>query len=103
MLVNIEQAVTKRVMTPRQRATMSVEFSLDALLRGNAGQRADLYAKWVQNGIATRSECRQLENLPPREEANALTAQSNLLPLALLGKTQPQGGGNAAAQNPVAQ
>ena len=86
MLVSIEQAVRKRVMTPRQRSSMSVEFSLDALLRGNPAQRAELYAKNVQNGIMTRNECRQLENLQPVSGADALTAQSNLLPLDKLGQ-----------------
>lgn len=91
MLVSIEQAVRKRVMTPRQRASMAVEFSLDALLRGNAKDRAELYAQLVQNGIATRAECRQLENLPPIQGSDVLTAQSNLLPLDKLGQQQQAG------------
>lgn len=105
MLVAIEQAVRKRVMTPQQRSRMSVEFSLDALLRGNAKDRAELHAKNVQNGLMTRNEVRQLENLPPDPSpaANQLTAQSNLLPLDKLGMTQPIGGNDAPAQEPVAQ
>jgi HK97 family phage portal protein len=99
--VSIEQAVRKRVMTPRQRAAMTVEFSMDALLRGNAKDRAELYASLVQNGIATRAECRQLENLPPIPGSDQLTAQSNLVPLDLMGKTPP-GAANAAAQEPFA-
>jgi HK97 family phage portal protein len=86
MLVSIEQAVRKQVMTAAQRTRMTAEFSLDALLRGNAKDRAELYAQLVQNGIATRAECRQLENLPPIEGADQLTAQTNLAPLSLLGK-----------------
>lgn len=86
MLVSIEQATRKRVMTAAQRASMSCEFSLDALLRGNPTQRAELYSKNVQNGVMTRNECRQLENLPPVPGADALTAQSNLMPLDKLGK-----------------
>jgi phage portal protein BeeE len=100
LLVSIEQAVTKRVLTPSQRARMKVEFSFDALLRGNATARAELYAKQVQNGIMTRNECRQLENLPPMTGADELTAQSNLLPLDKLGQ---QGAGNAGSQNTIAQ
>ena len=88
ILVAIEQAITKRVLTPAQRARYSVEFSLDALLRGNAAQRADLYSKLVQNGIATRAECRQLENLPPMDGTDQLTAQTNLAPLHMLGQVQ---------------
>jgi HK97 family phage portal protein len=101
MLVSIEQAVRKRVMTPRQRATMSIEFNLDALLRGNPKDRAELYAKLVQNGVMDRNEARQLENLPPRTDAGELTAQSNLVPLRLLGKVS-NGGSNVATQDPIA-
>lgn len=105
LLVNLEQAVRKRVMTPGQRAGLTVEFSLDALLRASAKDRAELYAKYVQNGLKTRNECRQLENDPPDTSplANQLTVQSNLVPLRLLGQVQPTGGSNAPAQDPVAQ
>jgi HK97 family phage portal protein len=95
LLVSIEQAVRKRVMTSRQRSKMSAEFALDALLRGSPTQRAELYAKNVQNGIMTRNECRQLENLPPYDGADDLTAQSNLLPLKNLGQTANSGGNGA--------
>lgn len=104
MLVAIEQAITKRVLTPQQRARMSVEFNFDALLRGNAKDRAELYAKLVQNGIATRAECRQLENLPPIAGSDALTAQSNLVPLDQLGQSQSSSGGqDVDSQDSVAQ
>lgn len=103
ILVAIEQAVTKRVLTPRQRASMSVEFNFDALLRGNAKDRAELHSKNVQNGIMTRNECRQLENLPPISGADELTAQTNLVPVNMLGQVQPQGGANAASQDSIAQ
>ena len=95
MLVSIEQATRKRVMTAKQRANMSAEFALDALLRGSPTQRAELYSKNVQNGIMTRNECRQLENLAPADGADDLTAQSNLLPLKSLGQTVNSGGNGA--------
>lgn len=100
MLICIEQAVRKRVMTPRQRVTMVGEMSLDALLRGNPKDRAEINAKNVQNGISTRAEVRQLEGLPFVPGSDVLTAQSNLVPLNLLGKTPPAAGGNG---NNIAQ
>jgi HK97 family phage portal protein len=107
MLVSIEQALRKRVLTPAQRARLSVEFSFEALLRGDPKSRAEFYAVGLQNGYITRNEVRQLENLPPvaGAGANALTAQSNLVPLDLLGRTTTNnmGTSNAPAQNPVAQ
>jgi HK97 family phage portal protein len=99
--VNIEQAVRKRVMTPRQRATMAIEFSMDALLRGSLKDRMEIYAKAVQNGVYSRAECRQFENMPPIAGSDQLTAQTNLVPLSMMGKAQP-GAGNAAAQEPLA-
>ena len=61
----------------------------------------EIYAKAVQNGLKTRNECRQLENDPPIDGAGELTAQTNLVPLRLLG--QVSGGRNADPQAPVAQ
>jgi HK97 family phage portal protein len=104
LLVSIEQALRKQVFTPAQRARMSAEFSHDALLRGSLKDRLAAYAQATQNGIYTRAECRQLENLPPLPGSDMLTAQSNLVPLSMLGQvTTTNGGSNAPAQNPVAQ
>lgn len=102
MLVSIEQAITRRVLTSGQRARLTVEFSLDGLLRANLKDRMDIYAQAVQNGIYTRGECRQLENLPPVEGDGELTAQSNLAPLSMLGAAS-QGAANAGTQEPIAQ
>lgn len=103
VLVRIEQAIAKRVLTPAQRASATVEFSFDALLRASLKDRMEVYAKAVQNGLKTRNECRQLENDPPIAGADDLTAQSNLVPLPMLGRIVKPGGGNAAQENPVAQ
>ena len=85
IVVNIEQAVRKRVMTARQRALQVAEMSIDALLRGSLKDRFDYYGKAVQNGLKTRNECRQLENDPPLPGGDVLTVQSNLLPIEQLG------------------
>lgn len=100
MLVSIEQAVRKRVMTPRQRATQTAEFSLDALLRASLKDRMEIYAKAVQNGLKNRNECRQLENDPPYTGGDMFTAQSNLAPIDMLGKIKPTA---APAPDPIQQ
>lgn len=96
MLVSIEQAVRKRVMTPRQRATMSAEFSLDALLRASLKDRMEIYSTAVQNGIYSRNECRQLENAEPYAGGEVFTAQVNLAPVGQLGMLS-----NPAADSPA--
>lgn len=93
---NIEQAFRKRVMTPRQRATMTAEISMDAMMRASIKDRFELYAKATQNGLKTRNECRQLENDPPLEGGDELTAQSNLVPLSMMGKVTATAAGNDA-------
>lgn len=93
VIINIEQAVRKRVMAPRQRATMTAEHSFDALLRADPKDRAEMYAKGAQNGWITRAEIRQLEGWPYMEGTDQLTAQSNLVPLDMLGKVKPAAAG----------
>lgn len=93
--VSIAQAVKRSVMTPKQRASMTVEHGLDALLRADPAGRASFYSTGLQNGYITRNEVRQLENLPRDTSAmaNMLTVQSNLIPIEDLGKVDPPGQG----------
>lgn len=95
MCINIEQAVRKRVFTARQRASMTAEYGMDALLRGDPTKRAEINAKNVQNGIKSRAEVRQLEGDPYIKGTEILTAQSNLVPLDMLGKVTASGGSGA--------
>jgi hypothetical protein len=89
MLESLEQALERRVLSPRQRELYTVEFSLEAILRGSYKDRLDAGSKAVQNGLMTRNEWRQLENLPPLPGGEALTAQSNLVPVDQLGAITP--------------
>lgn len=100
-LERIEQALMKQVVTPAQRASgIMVEFDFDALLRASLSDRMDIYAKAVQNGLKTRNECRLKENDPAHDDGDALTAQTNLAPIHMLGKIP---GGSNAAKEPIAQ
>jgi HK97 family phage prohead protease len=89
MLVSIEQAIRRSVMTPAQRSTMTAEFNFDALLRASLKDRMEIYAKAVQNGIYSRNQARQLENDPPYAGGDTFTAQTNLAPVDMLGKLPP--------------
>ena len=65
---------------------MTCEFKMNALQRANIQSRYSSYAQGLQNGFMTRNEVRRLENLPPIEGADQLTAQNNLFPVEMLGK-----------------
>nr|MCU0966775.1 hypothetical protein [Burkholderiaceae bacterium] len=61
------------------------------------------HAKNVQNGLMTRNEVRQLENLQPDPSpmADALTVQSNLVPIDMLGEVAEETG--SVPEEPVMQ
>ncbi|MBY0474208.1 MAG: phage portal protein [Nitrosomonas sp.] len=102
-LVSIEQAIRKRILTSKQRVSMTVEFNLDALLRSSLKDRMEIYAKGAQNGIKTRNECRQLENDPPIQGGDGLTVQSNLIDIKDIGKNLRGVQQNVGTQDTIAQ
>ncbi len=85
-LKRIEQAITKQLLTPAERLTITVEFNFEGLLRADSAARASFYSQMVQNGIMTRNEVRRLENLPPLDGGDDLTIQSNMIPAKQLGE-----------------
>lgn len=93
MIERFEQVINARVLTSTQRSQgIVVEFNFNALLRASLKDRMEIYAKGVQNGVYTRNECRGKENLKRIDGADALTAQSNLMPLDKLGQQTMSGG-----------
>ena len=99
LLKSIEQAIESRVLKPEERGSLIVEFNLDAFFRGDLQSRYSAYATAVQNGFKTRNEDRQLENDPPLEGGDVLTAQTNLAPLDKLGEAS----GASEPQTPVGE
>jgi HK97 family phage portal protein len=64
-LVNIEQVIHKSLLSERDRKTHFVEFSVDALLRGDITSRYAAYNTAIQAGFMSRDEIRELENRNP--------------------------------------
>lgn len=81
----LEQALSRRLISITD-VDMTIEFKLDGFLRTTPQERAQFYSTMAQNGAMSRNEIRRLENLPPVEGGDALTAQSNLVPLDKLGE-----------------
>lgn len=101
MVINIEASIKKRILTSAQRARYTVEYSMDALLRASLKDRVEIAAKQVQNGIKNRNEVRQLENDAPFDGGEIYTAQSNLVPINMLGKVKT--GGSSGTQDAINQ
>ncbi len=96
-LTRVEQAIRKSIIAPGDRNRYFAEFSLEGLLRADSAARAAFYSTMTQNGIYTRNEVRRLENMPVMAGGDELTVQSNLIPLALLGKITSTAGAAKAA------
>lgn len=94
----IESAMNKRLVRPEERGRIYVECNIDGLVRADSQGRAALMSAFAQNGLRSRNELRALDNLPPKPGGDALTVQSNLVPLDQIG--QP-GGSNQVARDAV--
>ena len=97
----LEQALSRRLVSVTDLDT-TIEFKLDGFLRTTPEARASFYSTMAQNGAMTRNEIRRLENLPPVEGGDALTAQSNLVPIEKLGE-QASTGSSPKDGTPVRQ
>jgi HK97 family phage portal protein len=81
-LVAWEQAISKQLLTEAGRRLYFAEHQVEGLLRGDAVNRADFYAKGITAGWLLPSEARRLENLPTIEgiddakQAKAANAQA---------------------------
>jgi len=101
MVINIEQSIRHRLMTPSERINLEVEFNLDGLLRASYRERMEIGSQAVQNGILSRNEVRQYENMSPYTGGDQFTVQSNLLPIEKLGQQTNTGG--SVPTDPVRQ
>lgn len=99
IIVRTQKAFAMRVMTPAQRQRYELRFNIDGLLQGDSDAQQKLYSSFVQNGIMTRNEVRRLQNLPPVDGGDELTAQVNLVPLTQLGQESGANGTREALRS----
>ncbi|MCK2183515.1 phage portal protein [Halomonas getboli] len=86
-LTRIEQAINKHLLSPQDQRRFYAEFSIEGLLRADSQARSQFYSVMVNNGIMTRDEVRQLENLPTKGgNADVLTVQTAMAPLDSVGQ-----------------
>lgn len=86
VLRRIEQTIARKLLKPEDRSKFYPRFSVEGLLRADSAGRASFYTAMLQNGVMTRNEVRELENLPPIAGADQLTVQINLTSIDKIGK-----------------
>lgn len=73
----IEQEYTKKCLLPSERNTMSIEFDVSGLLRGDSKTRFANYMTACGGPVMTVNECRLQEGLPPIEGGDELRTPLN--------------------------
>lgn len=82
-LARNEQAIRKQLLTDADRARgVTVEFSLDGLLRGDAVARHAAYKAGLDGGYYTINQVRRFENLPPIDGGDVPRLQMQYVPLS---------------------
>lgn len=58
-----EQALTRSLLSPKEKLEYSIKFNVDGLLRGDYQSRMNGYAVGRQNGFLSANDVRELENM----------------------------------------
>lgn len=90
----IEARIKKDLIPLGERRRVYAEFNREGLLQMDSAAKAAFLSTLTQNGLMDRNEGRAKLNLPARQGADVLTAQTNLAPLDQLG---------SGSADPVAQ
>ncbi|OFT97102.1 phage portal protein [Brevibacterium sp. HMSC22B09] len=87
-VIRFEQAITKTLLSEREKPSVFVKFNLEGLLRGDYQSRMEGYAVARQNGWMSANDIRELENLDritPEAGGDLYLVNGNMLPLGLAG------------------
>jgi HK97 family phage portal protein len=77
-----EQAITRDLIGPRERATIYPKHNMSAIMRGSYLQRQQGLAIQRQNGVLTGNEWRRLEELNDIVGGDELLINGNMIPAA---------------------
>ena len=87
-MIRFEQAITKTLLSEREKPSVFVKFNLEGLLRGDYQSRMEGYAVARQNGWMSANDIRELENLDRitlEAGGDLYLVNGNMLPLGLAG------------------
>jgi HK97 family phage portal protein len=85
-LKRIEQRMDKFLLTPEEQTRYYIEFNFEGLLRADSKTRAEFYKTMIQEGVMTRDEVREKENLLKQGgNADKLTVNAATTPLDQVG------------------
>ena len=87
-VIRWEQAISRTLLTPKEKSELFVKFNVEGLLRGDYQSRMEGYAVARQNGWMSANDIRELENLDRINEVDGgdlYLVNGNMLPLPMAG------------------
>jgi HK97 family phage portal protein len=78
LITRIEHRVQVGLLNERDRLTHYAKFNAGALMRGDLNGRYTSYGKGIQWGILSPNDCRELEDLNPREGGDVYLTPMNM-------------------------
>ena len=88
-----EEEINYKILTEQQlKDGYWYRFNEKAILRTDAKTQSDILTGYIQNGIYTPNEARDLLQLPFAEGGNQLIVNGNFIPLTDVGKQYGIGG-----------
>jgi HK97 family phage portal protein len=80
-LKRIEQAITKRIMTPEERLRFAVKFNYEDLLRSDTKARYEAHEIAIRAGFKTINQVRRLEGDEPVSGGDEIRTQMQNVPI----------------------
>ncbi|BBB29369.1 phage portal protein [Neptunomonas japonica] len=87
-MTRIESRINTGLLKPSDRGRYYAKFNAAALLRGNLKARFESYGQGINWGILSPNDCRELEDMNPREGGDLYLTPLNMT-------TQPESNNNA--------
>lgn len=82
LLRRIQQQITVKLLTERERGSVEARFNIASLLRADAKTRGEYFTALIRDGVVSINEAREaLENLNPIEGGDTHFVPLNLAPL----------------------
>jgi HK97 family phage portal protein len=77
-IIRMEQELSKKIFTDKERKTLYVKFNEKSLLRGDLEARKNYFTAMVYAGIMTRNEARGYEDMNPIEGLDEILQPVNM-------------------------
>lgn len=79
VLVRFEQTISKKLLLSHEKGKLKPKFTVEGLLRADSATRSGFYTNMIQNGVMTRNEVRELEDLAPMPGGDELMVQMQMV------------------------